>query len=126
MLTENAEYFASKYNLLGVFFKVTNKITILSSFYSVSTTLQLEMISIICYNVAQFEIAQILILLIPSNLHTIQLLNDIRESIQIINLQTKLNTHILYESFPSMSRLLLDCFALMLSVNNVMKVFKSK
>ena len=48
MLTENAEYFASKYNLLGVFFKVTNKITILSSFYSVSTTLQLEMISIIC------------------------------------------------------------------------------
>ena len=123
MLTENAEYFASKYNLLGVFFKVTNKITILSSFYSVSTTLQLEMISIIG---AKLMLAQILILLIPSNLHTIQLLNDIRELIQIINLQTKLNTHILYESFPSMSRLLLDCFALMLSVNIVMKVFKSK
>ena len=104
-----------------LYFKVTNKITILSSFYSVSTTLQLEMISII-----GAMLAQILILLIPSNLHTIQLLNDIRELIQIINLQTKLNTHILYESFPSMSRLLLDCFALMLSVNIVMKVFKSK
>ena len=109
--------FASKYNLLGVFSKVTNTITILSSFYSVSTNLQLEMISII---------GAILILLIPSILHTIQLLNDTRESIQIINLRTKLNTHILYESFPSMSRLLLDCFALMLSVNIVMKVFKSK
>ena len=109
--------FASKYNLLGVFSKVTNTITILSSFYSVSTNLQLEMISII---------GDILILLIPSILHTIQLLIDTRESIQIINLRTKLNTHILYESFPSMSRLLLDCFALMLSVNNVMKVFKSK
>ena len=112
--------FASKYNLLGVFSKVTNTITILSSFYSVSTNLQLEMISIIG------AIAQILILLIPSILHTIQLLNDTRESIQILNLRTKLNTHILYESFPSMSRLLLDCFALMLSVNIVMKVFKSK
>ena len=39
--------FASQYNLLGVFSKVTNAITILSSFYSVSTNLQLEMISII-------------------------------------------------------------------------------
>ena len=68
--------FASQYNLLGVFSKVTNAITILSSFYSVSTNLQLEMISII-----GAMIAQILILLIPSILHTIQLLNDTRESI---------------------------------------------
>ena len=47
--------FASKYNLLGVFSKVTNTITILSSFYSVSTNLQLEMISIIGANGAKFE-----------------------------------------------------------------------
>ena len=122
--------FASKYNLLyrlGCIFqgnKYNNNI--LSSFYSVSTNLPLELLELLLALNFQLMITQILILLIPSNLHTIQLLNDIRELIQIINLQTKLNTHILYESFHSMSRLLLDCFALMLSVNIVMKVFKSK
>ena len=122
--------FASKYNLLyrlGCIFqghKYNNNI--LSSFYSVSTNLPLELLELLLALNFQLMITQILILLIPSDLHTIQLLNDIRELIQIINLQTKLNTHILYESFHSMSRLLLDCFALMLSVNNVMKVFKSK
>ena len=122
--------FASKYNLLyrlgSIFqgYKYNNNI--LSSFYSVSTNLPLELLELLLALNFQLMITQILILLIPSDLHTIQLLNDIRELIQIINLQTKLNTHILYESFHSMSRLLLDCFALMLSVNNVMKVFKSK
>ena len=122
--------FASKYNLLyrlGCIFqgyKYNNNI--LSSFYSVSTNLPLELLELLLALNLQLMITQILILLIPSDLHTIQLLNDIRELIQIINLQTKLNTHILYESLPTMSRLLLDCFALMLSVNNVMKVFKSK
>ena len=122
--------FASKYNLLyrlGCIFqgyKYNNNI--LSSFYSVSTNLPLELLELLLALNFQLMITQISILLIPSDLHTIQLLNDIRELIQIINLQTKLNTHILYESFHSMSRLLLDCFALMLSVNNVMKVFKSK
>ena len=122
--------FASKYNLLyrlGCIFqgyKYNNNI--LSYFYSVLTNLPLELLELLLALNFQLMITQILILLIPSDLHTIQLLNDIRELIQIINLQTKLNTHILYESFHSMSRLLLDCFALMLSVNNVMKVFKSK